>query len=129
MIDLIVYCPDTGALVDELRAMLPKYLDEEDMDNPRFLVDKTPTRRNGDETLAVVRWRDDDPGVRHALEILEIADVIKVLGTWEELSALPKTSDEWKLYKKVHPRTVRKYKDEDGKERTHKPAEEIGRFA
>ena len=76
MIDLIVYCPDTAALVAELRAKFPERLNEEDGDNPRFLVDKTPTRREGGATLALVRCREGD-GTEDVLRALEADKVLQ----------------------------------------------------
>lgn len=166
MKDVIVFCPDTDALVGALRADHPDWLSEtlppdaeaylhtlssdegrssseyidaeikawgiakqEGTTNPRFLVSKTPTKRKGKETLALVRCRDGDNGERNTLAqlaLLEEAGVLRVLGTWEEVQASTKMN---KIYKRVYPRTPVTYTDDEGVEHEHTPPEEIGRFA
>lgn len=89
-----------------------------------FLIDKTPTKRRGEETLALVRVVDRATG--DMLSSLEAAKAIEVLGTWAEVQA---DSRMRKIYDRVYPRKPVTYTDEDGTERTTTPPEEIGRFA
>jgi len=143
MIDVIVFCPDTTKLVAAVKKTWPERLDETDPDNPRFLLGKTPTRRNGAETLAVARCRDGEPGeplILAGLQQLEAAGVIKILGTLDEVLGpedpeigerdLSQGDPEaQEIYFRVWPRTPVTFKDEDGVEHTFVPPLEIGRFA
>ena len=129
MQDVIVFCPDTAALVSALREKYPARLNEEDPDNPIFLVDKTPTKRNEAETLALVRCRDGDRGEPNTLAMLrelETLGVLRVLGTWDAVKA---NKEAKAIYNRVYPRKKVSYKDEKGKTQYHTPPEEIGRFA
>lgn len=130
MKDLLVYCPDTALLVAEVQANYPKWIAHEDFHNRKFLVDKTPTVRNGNKTLALVRCRDGAPGepeTEAVLLALEEAGVLVVLGTYEECFADPEAKA---LYDSVHVREPITYTDpESGEEHTHIPAERIGEFA
>ncbi len=124
MIDLLVYCSNTEILVNKVREHYPEKLSEEDSENPQFLVDKTPTKRKGNKTLALVRCRD---GVEEMLrDLASKTTTIKVLGTWEEVQADPKAKA---LYDEVYPRTPVAWVDEDGKEHESIPPEQIGVFA
>ena len=126
MRDVIVYCRDTAALVAELREQLPERLSEEDEGNPVFILDKTPTVRNGDETLSLVRCRDGDPGEPDTEVQLNSLESVTVLGTWEEVKADPTKKA---IYDRVYPRTPIVWTDDDSVEHTTIPPEEIGRFA
>ncbi len=153
MKDLLVYCSNTETLVNKVREHYPDRLDvnvvfaptriwdEETSEwdeyefpvdpqppimecNPRFLVDKTPTKRNGKNTLALVRCRD---GVEEMLrDLASKTTTIKVLGTWEQVQADPKAKA---LYDEVYPRTPVTWVDEDGEEQESIPPEQIGVFA
>ena len=126
MIDLLVYCSNTTTLVNKVREHFPDRLSEEDPDNPEFLVDKTPTKRNGVKTLALVRCRPD--GITEAMlrDLASKTTTIKVLGTWEQVQADPKAKA---LYDEVYPRTPVTWVDDDGKEQESIPPEQIGVFA
>lgn len=129
MIDVITYCSNTAALVAAVRSRWPDRLDESDPENPRFNLDKTPTVRNGAETLAVVRCMDGQPGhpgTLAALQELESAGVLTVLGTWDEVQADPARKA---LYDSVYPRTPVTWTDENGDAHTLTPPEEFGRIA
>lgn len=132
MKDVIIYCPDTEALKTELRDNHTNQFVEDDLPvsnarglaRGRWLIEKTPTKRNGDETLALVRVADHK--IASMLLSLEATKVIKILGTWEELKA---DSEAKAIYDRVYPRTPVKVTDEDGTEHTIISPEEIGRFA
>ena len=129
MKDVIVFCPDTEALMTEVTEKFPDRVNLEDPENPIFLVDKTPPMRKGKETLALVRCRDGDrgePATEAMLNELAEAGVIKVLGTWEETK---NTTAMKKIYDGVHTRKPTTYGDENDEEHTTTPPEEIGRFA
>jgi len=140
MEDLLIYCPDTAALVAELQAQWPHRLDVEDPDNPRFLIEKTPTRRKGAKTLALVRCRPDQPEVKAGLEDLAASGVIEVLGTPDFVLG-PLVDDvrdtgagdanAQARYFSVHDMTPRPVLDEDGQPTGESitPPLEIGRFA
>ena len=118
--DVIVFCPDTVALVAELRDKHPDRLGEMDPENPIFIVDKTPTVRNGLETIALVRADSK------TLSVLESMASVQVLGTYEEIAADP---DAQAIYARVYPRKPVTWKDENDKKRTTTPPEKIGVFA
>ena len=129
MKDVIVFCPDTTALVIEVTEKFPDRISLEDAENPRFIIDKTRTVRNENETISLVRCRDGDRGEQNTeamLNELAEAGVIKVLGTWEETK---NTTAMKKIYDGVHTRKPTTYLDENGEEHTTTPSEEIGRFA
>ena len=125
MKDLIVFCPDTTVMVKELREKFPELLSEEDLENPVFVINKTPTKRNGKETLSLVRCRDGDKGEPMTEEMLRGLESVQVLGTWEEVKANAKAKT---IYDRVYPRKTVTWTDEEGKKHTHTPPDEIGRF-
>jgi len=54
--DLVTYCSDTVALLAEVAAKFPDKIVKDSANSPTsWLVTKTPTVRNGLETLSVVR--------------------------------------------------------------------------
>lgn len=118
--DVLVFCPDTAALVSEVAEKFPERLDLEDPNSPRFLVDKTPTVRNGNETISLVRADDG------LLAELQALDSVTVLGTYDEVEADP---DLKAVHDRVYPRTERVWTDDEGRERTTIPPERIGAFA
>ena len=120
MTDIILFCPDTAALVAELREKFPHRLDEGEPENPRFIVDKTPTVRRGAETLALVRADGD------LVASLESLASLTVLGTYEDIEADP---DKRAIYDRVYPRTPIVWTDDGGIEHTQTPPEKIGVFA
>jgi len=125
MDDLVIYCADTTALVAAVRATWPERLDDADPDNPRFLLDKSPTVRKGAETLALVRCRPDEPEVRAGLETLAAAGVITIVGTWEDIHADPARQA---LVGQVYDRTPYTITDENGDDHTVTPPAEFARF-
>ncbi len=126
MIDLLVYCSNTEIFVNKVREHYPDKLNEDIPDNPMFLVDKTPIKRNGKNTLSLVRCRPD--GVTEAMlrDLASKTTTIKMLGTWEEVQADPKAKA---LYDEVYPRTPVTWVDNDGEEHESIPPEQIGVFA
>lgn len=116
MNDILTYCPDTTALVAELQEKFPDriYVDE-DTGEVSYIVTKTPTIRNGNETLSLVRVSDSD------LADMQSLDSLSVLGTYEEVFADPFLKD---TYNRVYPRTPIGL--EDGSEWI--PPERIGDF-
>jgi len=125
MDDLVIYCPNTTALVAAVRAHWPERLDDADPDNPRFLLDKSPTVRKGAATLALVRCRPDEPQVRAGLEDLAAAGVISIVGTWEEIHADPAREA---LVEQVYDRTPCTITGESGDAQTITPPAEFARF-
>ena len=124
--DLLIFCPDTTVLINKVRELYPDrlYEGEEGFSvDPMFLIDKTPTVRNGDETIALVRVHGD---LQETLDALETEGVIQILGTWGEVKD---DTDKKEIYDRVYPRLSVTYTDEEGNEHTHIPPEEIGRFA
>ena len=120
--DLITFCPDTAALVAEVRARHPERLDETDPENPRWAVTKTPTVRGEAGTLAVLRV-----GSHRERRDLEALEALTVLGTWEQVQADPALLA---VYDSVHDRTPVDVLDDEGQPtgETITPPLEIGRF-
>ncbi len=125
MKDLVTYCPDTSALLAWVEKNCPHLADLSVRENPRLLIDKTPTHRNGEETLAVVRCRDEAEEVLMAQA--DAAGVLSVLGEFAEMKA--DDSEAWAIYTRVRPLTPVTYTDSKGVKSTVTPAEEMGRFA
>ncbi len=121
MYDLITFCSDTAALVAELQVKLPNRVSIDEQGNPIFLIDKTPTVRNGNETLALIRLDQQE------LEELLLADLqnLTILGTYEQVFADPSKKS---IYDRVYPRLPITVNTEDG-EQTFVPPELFGVFA
>ena len=119
MTDIITYCIDTAALVAELQEKLPDLIDIKDPENPRFCVDKTPTIRNGNKTLALLLVDDNQ------LTELETLDSLQILGTFEEVFEDPEKKA---IYDSVYIREYT-YIDENGDEQTGLKPEKFGVFA
>ena len=109
--DLITYCADTTALMAEVAKVAPARLIEDEQGNPvGFAIDKTPTVRNGLETLSVVRVNDADLAVIQGLKSLKI--LAKVPAGGDLLKAMTKANKT--IYDKVYPRTPVDVLDEQG---------------
>lgn len=108
MIDLITYCADTTQLQSELESLGFEALP----------LPKTPSVRNGSETLALVRVND--------LAELAPFTCLTVLGTYEEVFADP---DKRAIYDRIYPRTPVVWTDEAGQRQEYVPPEQFGVFA
>ena len=109
--DLITHCPDTEALMVEVGEKYPERLILDDQDTPvGFSIDKTPTVRNGLETLAVVRVTAEDLAKLKTLDGLTIISEVEAYG--DLLAAMPAKFRA--RYDNVHKRPVIKIKDEAG---------------
>ena len=116
MYDILIFCPDTEALIAELQEKFPDRISvNEDSGEVSYLITKTPTVRNGNETLSLVRVSDED--------LVDMQGLINltVLGTYDEVFADPFLQD---TYDRVYPRIPIEL--EDGSEWT--PPEKIGEF-
>ncbi|OOZ36105.1 hypothetical protein [Solemya velesiana gill symbiont] len=122
MNDYITYCNNTQALVAELQVKAPEliHLDEQ-TGKATFLVPKTPTVRNGAETLALVRDIDGT-----LLQLAEQFDHLEVLGTYEEVFADPAKRE---IYDRVYDQTPRTVHGPDGETLTYTPPEKFGVIA
>lgn len=122
MNDYITYCADTTALATELEAVAPEKINiDPESGAVSFNVPKTPTVRNGGETLALVRDMDGS--------LLALADQLSsltVLGTYEEVFA---DAAKKEIYDRVYDQTPVILTDEDGVESTYTPPEKFGVFA
>jgi len=119
--DIITYCPDTAALIAELQAVAPSFLCiDEELGSTFFLVSKTPTVRNGNETMALVR--DLNGGLIKTAKKLKH---LTVLGTYDEVFADPAKRE---IYNRVYDQTPVVYLDPDGIEHTHTPPRKFGVF-
>lgn len=120
MIDLITYCADTAALITELVANHPDRIYIDDEGGASYLVSKTPTRRNSNKTLALVRCvtAEDETDLRGLT-------CLQVLGTYDEVFADPALLA---IYDSVYSRAS--YQTTiDGSQVTVTPPEKFGVFA
>ena len=117
--DIITYCDDTEALINELKIKFPLFINTKDDDNPVFCIDKTPTVRNGNETLALIRIDES------LYEDLASLESLRVLGTYDEVFADP---DKKAIYDQVYVREYT-YLNENGDEQTGMKPEKFGVFA
>lgn len=115
MIDVLTYCEDTEALIDEIWNVFPERMSEDD----NFLVDKIPTVRLGSNTLSLIRCNSGE------LEDLKSLVSLRVLGTYEEVFADPELKA---IYDSVYIREYT-YLDEDGNTVEGLKPEKIGVFA
>jgi len=125
--DLITYCSDTTALLTEVEAKFPDKVVRDDAGNAiAWAITKTPTVRNGSETLSVIRVND-----------AELAD-IKTLTSLKILAEVPAGGDllgamasaDRAIYDSVYSRTPVDITAADGNvigQQT--PPELIGMFA
>lgn len=114
MTDIVTYCSDTSILVEELKEKFPQLLTS----TGEFNIEKTPTIRNGDETLALVRTNN--------LELLEQLDSLIVLGTFEDIKADP---EKLEAYDRIYPREPITYLSEDQQTvLTYEPPFEFAKF-
>ena len=119
MTDYITHCTDTAALVTELLEKAPHFVNVDEQGSASFLVSKTPTVRNGAETLALVR--DIDGSLFEASKALT---TLTVLGTYDEVFADPAKKA---IYDRVYVRSYT-YIDDGGIERTALRPEKFGIF-
>lgn len=116
---VITHCADTKALITELQKNYPEQLDE---NNVWLLLqgNKTPTVRNGKETLAYVAVSNEQ------LAQLQQMQSITVLGDYADVFA-----DKVKkaIYDRVYDQTPIAYTDENGKKVTANKPEKFGVFA
>jgi len=111
--DLITYCPDTTALMDEVAQVAPDRIIKDENDQPvGFSITKTPTVRKGNETLAVVRVNDADLALIESLTTLQI--LAKVPAGGDLLAALNADPEARAIYDRVYPRTPVDVVDEAG---------------
>ena len=120
MIDIITHCEDTAALVTELQIKLPKYILVND-GVPTFLVDKTPTVRNGTETLALIRLTDAKYNELLSAEL----ETLTLLGSFEEVFA---DAAKKEIYDRVYVQTITT-NDPEGNPITIQLPERFGAFA
>ena len=119
--DIITYCEDTAALVAEVKDKFPDRIDDTNPNNPIFLITKTPTIRNGNKTLALVRCSGND-----YQDLLSLTS-LNILGSYNEIFD-DNTTDT--LYKSVYPYdTPVTYTDEHGVDQTYMRPKKIGVLA
>lgn len=125
--DLITYCPDTQALMAEVAQVAPDRIIKDENGNPVAIsINKTPTVRNGNETLAVVRVDDNELSLIQQLQSLQILAQVPMGG--DLLAAM--TAANRAIYDRVYPRTPVDIKDEQGNViGQYQPPELIGAFA
>jgi len=122
MPDIITYCEDTQALIQELKEKYPNRIyKDENSDDYTFIVNKTPTIRNGNKTLSLLRVTEEE------YEMIQNLDSLEILGTYDEIF-----NNEEKLskYKSVWDyETPIEYTEEDGTVRQYYRPKKFGVFA
>ena len=119
MIDAITYSSDVGALTERGRMV------RIERGGLEYRGDKTPTVRNGIETLAVVRVDDLQTVLDSGLEVLASAPA-GGFNVYDELFADPAARA---IYNRVHRQAGVPYTDDDGASHTFTPSAYIGVFA
>jgi len=112
--DIITYCTDTQALIEELKEKYPDYVSE-----GNFLIDKTPIVRNDNETMTLIRISQEQVALIAELKNLTI------LGTYEEVFA---DSSKKEIYDRVYPLEY-SYTSDEGTEETGVKPEKFCEFA
>lgn len=102
--DLVTYCSDTEALIAEVKEKIPNR-----EDSGRFIIEKSPTIRKDNETLALVRVNAKE------LDQLNQLESIQVLGTYSEIF---NDSNKKEIYDRIYPLRELTYLDEEGNEHT-----------
>jgi len=126
--DLITYCADTQALMAEVEHVAPDKIIRDEAGNPiGFSITKTPTVRQGSETLAVVRVDDQELQLIQQLTTLQILAQVPAGG--DLLAALRADPQASAIYDRVYPRTPQTVTLEDGTQVTVQPPELIGAIA
>ena len=127
MKDLITYCEDTQALLDEVTEKLPHRVvaDEETGAVVGFAITKTPTIRNGLKTLSVVRVDDEQLAELKSLLSVQILAEVEPYGDLLAAMSIPNRV----LYDSVHDQTPYDVDDGEGNMITITPNELIGGFA
>lgn len=125
--DLITYCADTQALMAEVAQVAPDKLIMDEQGNVvGFAITKTPTVRNGTETLAVVRLDDEELAVIKGLKSLTVLAEIPAGG--DLLAAMGKANRA--IYDRVYDQTPKPVLDEQGNQiGTYTPSGLCGTFA
>ena len=134
MNDIITYCSDTTALLAEVESVMPErliYADNADGTQGApvgFAITKTPTIRNGNETLSVVRVTDDELAAIEALTSVKILATVPAYG--DLLADLDKVKANTAIYDRVHDQTPIDITDDTGNViGTQTPARLIGGFS
>jgi len=122
MPDIVTYCENTQALIQELKEKYPdRIYKDENSDDYTFIVNKTPTIRNGNKTLSLLRVTEEE------YEMIQNLDSLEILGTYDEIF-----NNEEKLskYKSVWDyETPIEYTEEDGTVRQYYRPKKFGVFA
>jgi len=128
MFDLITYTKDSVAFLAEVVAKFPDKVvfDEQDPTLAlSVLITKTPTIRNGNETLAVVRCDAQELADIKTLTTVVILSEVALGG--DLLAAM--TTANRAIYDSVHSQAPVTYTDQDGVQHTYTPPALIGAFA
>jgi len=120
--DVITYCADTQALMQEVIQKFPDRVIYQEVDqngNPidppkpiGFNIVKTPTYRNGNETLAVVRVTPEELTLLKQLTNLQI--LAEVPAGNDLIAALNANPQNRAIYDRVYPRDPIPVLDEQG---------------
>lgn len=118
--DVVTYCKDTDLLVAEIAEKFPNRLNNENPNSPKFVIQKSPTVRNGNETLALVRV------TVKSLAILNKLENLQVLGTYADIFS---DADKLEIYNRIYPQSIIKVPDPADPENSQVDYFEDRRFA
>lgn len=115
MFDLITYCNDTNALLAEVAETMPDRLitDIDTGEQIGIAVAKTPTVRNGTETLSIVRVCSAELTTLKKLRCISI--LAEVAAGGDLLFELDKVPANAAIYDRVHDQSPYDITDETGK--------------
>ena len=127
MKDILTHCPDTGAFLAEVESIDPERIVHGEASNPiGVIVDKTPTVRNGAETLAVVRV---DAELLAQLKGMTTISILAEVDAYGDLLGAMSTANR-EIYDRVYPRPETDILDDEGNVvGTSRAPELIGGFA
>lgn len=119
MIEAITYCSDVEKL--QPCGLLHRNDDDESL---FFEGSKTPTIRNGVETMALVRVESEQLLIDSGLAVLASCEI-----GGDAFAAVFADPDAAEIYNRVYDQTPTTSIDDDGIEHTHTPPQRFGAFA
>jgi hypothetical protein len=105
MMDFITYCNDVPVLISELQEKAPQFILIDENGNALFLVDKTMTIRNGNETLSLIR------GNNSIISLCAELTSISVLGSYDDVFNDP---EKLAIYNRVYDQEPKEHIGFDG---------------
>jgi len=125
MRDIVTHCTDTAALLVEAMALFPDNVLCDAAGNPVSLAcDKTPTIRNGTDTLALLRVT---PEQRDVIASMTTVTILGDVPAYDDYLAAMSTANR-AIYDAVYDQTPQTVTLPDNSTYTFTPSPYIGRF-